>query len=109
MSTHFGWERGQTANYHAEASGPVTVRDCVLIEDPFYVPAWGGWFVMLDRVPGPIPFLQISVPNVDGIPYKQLSLVPDLMLNGLRPPGKSAENRQSTPRRHPEDLPEPPK
>jgi len=83
MSKYFGWERGQVANYHAERNGPVSHADCVLIEDPFYVPAWGGWFVMLDRIPGPVPFRQISAPE-----YRQYSLVPDLMLNGLRPPGK---------------------
>ena len=91
MATHYGWERGQTANYHAEPGGPVTIRDCVLIEDPFYVPAWGGWYVMLDRVAGVVPFRQISVPTVGGIPYKQLSLVPDLMLHGLRPPKSRRE------------------
>lgn len=88
MPAHYGWERGQTANYHAEPNGPVSIRDCVLIESPFYVPAWAGWFVMLDRVAGPVPFSQISVPTAGGMPYKQQSLVPDLMLHGLRPPRK---------------------
>lgn len=88
MSAHYGWERGHTANYHEQPNGPVSIRDCVLIEDPFYVPAWGAWYVMLDRVAGPVPFRQISVTRTAGIAYSQQSLVPDLMLNGLRPPKK---------------------
>lgn len=95
MSTHYGWERGHTANYHSEPNGPVTHRDCVLIEDPFYVSAWHGWYVMLDKIPGPVPFRQISAPaDAGGRRYIQSSLIPDLMLHGLNPPGKSGSVRR---------------
>lgn len=119
MAAHYGWKRGDTANYHREANGPVSVRDCVLLEDPFYVGAWRAWFVLLDRVAGPVPFVQISAPQQDGTHYSQQSLLPDLLPDYLhsplpatdtawRPPPTGAQppaDPGATPRHSPTDRP----
>lgn len=109
MSEHYGWTRGDTAHYHAAPNGPVSIRDCVLIEDPFYVAAWRGWFVLLDRVVGPVPFRQISAPSIDGIQYSQQFAFPELLpdyLHTAQPPEKTAfrppEDPDPTPHRSPD-------
>ena len=81
---YYGWQRGQVCNYHRRRNGPVSLRGCVLLEDPIDVPALGGMFVMLDKLPGLVPFRQISAPTVNGQPYRQYTLIPDLVLAGLR-------------------------
>jgi hypothetical protein len=80
----YGWQRGQVCNYHTEPNGPISLRGCVLMENPIEIAALGGVFVMLDQVPGLVPFRQISAPTTNGQPYRQQSLVPDLVLAGLR-------------------------
>jgi len=86
VSSYLGWRRGHTCNYHATPNGPIAIRGCVLMEDPIPVAALGGVFVMLDQVQGLVPFRQISAPSCGGESYLQLSLVPDLVLAGLRVP-----------------------
>ena len=81
--SYYGWQRGQVCNYHAKPNGPVTLRGCVLMEDPIHVAALGGVYVMLDKVRGLVPFRQISAPET-AAEHRQLSLVPDLVLAGLR-------------------------
>jgi len=97
MSAYYGWERGQVCNYHQEPNGPVTMRGCVLMEDPVHVPALGGVFVMLDKVEGLVPFHQISSPTIAGRAFRQLSLLPDLVLAGLRLKNRKAIPSQYAP------------
>jgi hypothetical protein len=76
-----GWARGMQCNYHARADGPVSIRNCTLIEHPFWMSPYGRWYCMLDKVRGIVPLGNISLPRTPG---RMLSLLPDLVKAGLR-------------------------
>lgn len=77
------WQLGMTCNYHARPNGPISKRRCVITESPFHVPAFGMWYVTLDKVKGIVPITQISHP---GRATQTLSMIPELMKRGYLPP-----------------------